>query len=51
MGIFDAICTQMQIESGVPQSTLLDPLLFNLYINDWFRLSSECGYADDTAIF
>lgn len=42
------------IECGVPQETILGSVLFNLYINDLFRLNSSgslLGYADDTAVF
>ena len=43
-----------EIEQGVPQGSVLGPLLFSIYMNDlfWFNEKTDaCNFADDTTLY
>ena len=50
----DSYSSWKELKFGIPQGTILGPLLFNIFINDIFYFINEtkiANYADDTTIY
>ena len=49
----NAVSEQLELSYGVPQASILGPMLFTLYVNDLLSIPNHCqsmGYIDDTKL-
>ena len=50
----NTVSDPLHVTIGVPQVSIMGPVLFTLYVNDLFRVPKHCeplGYVDDTKLF